>query len=82
MAPLHYLNAIRSTGCHAELQKTSGVFFFLVQANFFCWSSKKDDKGLAGEFCNFIVFYQVFESPQLRNMLQAISMTQPHCSFN
>ena len=57
MAPLHYLNAIRSTGCHAELQKTSGVFFFLVQANFFGWSSEKDGKGLAGEFCNFIVFY-------------------------
>ena len=57
MAPLHYLNAIRGTGNYKEQQKTSGVFLFLVQTNIFCWSSEKNGKGVAGEFCSYIVFY-------------------------
>ena len=57
MAPLHYLNAIRGTGNYTEQQKTSGVFLFLVQTNFFCLNSRKNGKGLAGKFCSYIVFY-------------------------
>ena len=57
MAPLHYLNAIRATENHREQQKTSGVFLFLVQTKYFCSNSEKNGKGLAGEFCSYIVFY-------------------------
>ena len=58
MAPLHYLNAIRGMENYKEQQKTSGMFLFLVQTKYFCWNSEKNGKGLAGEFCSYIVFYQ------------------------
>ena len=57
MAPLHYLNAIRGTRNYTEQQKTSGVFLFLVRTKFFCFNSRKNGKGLEGEFCSYIVFY-------------------------
>ena len=79
MAPLHYLNGIRGTGNYTEQQKTSGVFLFLVQTRFFCWNSEKNGKGLAGEFCSYIMFYPSLKSRQLRSMLQTISMNQHHC---
>ena len=62
MAPLHYLNVIRGTENYTEQQKTSEVFLFLVQTKFFCLNSRKNDKGLAGEFCGYIVLH-----PSLRN---------------
>ena len=79
MAPLHYLNVICGTGNYTEQQKTSGVFLFLVQTKYFCWNSEKNGKGLAGEFCSYIMFYPSFKSRQLRSMLQTISMNQHHC---
>ena len=79
MAPLHYLNAIRGMENYKEQQKTSGMFLFLVQTKYFCWNSEKNGKGLAGEFCSYIMFYPSFKSRQLRSMLQTISMNQHHC---
>ena len=82
MGPLYYLNATCGLGYYTEHQKTSGVFLFLVQTNFFCCSSKTNDKGLACQG-NFVVtqcFIQVFESRRLRSMLQTISITEYHFS--
>ena len=66
MAPLHYLNAIRGTENYREQQKTSGMFLFLVQTKYFCWNSEKNGKGLAREFCSYIVFYPILQKSPIK----------------
>ena len=76
MAPLHYLNAIRGTGSYIEQQKTPGAFLFLVQTKLFCLNSRKNGKGLAEEFCSYIVLYPTLRKSAITKYAADNCMTQ------